>query len=295
MGEVVFVKNQDEKWIKAANIISPVASAMASLNPLFLAIPVMASVANELFSFFDSESTEKRLSGMENELNKQGIEIEDFAERISKLEEHGQYVLRNNVKHLCLAAQPETTDMLNKAIIDCVMKEPYGFAEHACEILQQCNSDDILMLKLIKKFLINGAREEYKEKFSKAEAEKDSRGWQDRNVIYGRDTTIFWSDFIKGLNVSSSAIDLGELLNLKFKARDENGQFYGDEIDYLAHLGKSIVKLQNLSVLQCDYLTTPGAISLGNVERFHITLFGKKLLEYIELDNKEENHQVKGD
>lgn len=88
---------------------------------------------------------------------------------------------------------------------------------------------------------------------------------------------------MKGLNFSSS-VDLGSLLSLKFKARDKNGQFYGDEIDYLAHLGKSIVKLQNLSVLQCDYHTTLGTTSPSNIERFHITLFGKKLLEYIEVE-----------
>lgn len=276
------MENQDEKLIRTANVISSTASAMASLNPLFLAIPIMTSVANELFSFFDSKSTEKRLCGMENELNKQGIEIQDFAERISKLEEHEQYVLRNNVKYLCLAAQPETTDMLNKAIIECVMSESFGLTEHACEILQQCNSDDIFLLELIKKFQMNGSKKEYKEKFSKAKEEKDSGGWQDRNVFYGEDTTIFWSDFLKELNFPS--VDLGELLSLKFKAKDENGQFYGDEIDYLAHLGKSIVKLQNLSVLQCDYRTTLGTTSPSNVERFHLTLFGKKLLEYIEID-----------
>lgn len=280
----------------ALNIVSPVASAGSLLLPPLIVVPIIASVYNEVCSYWDSKSINKRIQNLQNEVEKQGISCEDFAERISEFEEHEQYVLRNNIKYLCLSAQPETTDALNKAIIDCVMSEPFGLAEHACEILQQCNSDDIILLKLIKKFQMNDFKEEYEEKFSKAEAEKNSRGWQDRNVIYGEDTTIFWNDFIKGLNISSSKFDLGALLNLKFKARDENGQFYGDEVDYLAHLGKSIVKLQNLSVLQCDYITTPGTISLGNVERFHITLFGKKLLEYIELDDKKsEDYQTKSD
>lgn len=278
------MENQDEKRIRAANVLASIASAMSSLNPLFLAIPVMASVANELFSFFESESTERRLHGIENELKKQGIGIESFAERISKLEEHEQYVLRNNIKHLCLAAQPETTDMLNKAIVDCIMSESFGLAEHACEILQQCNSDDIILLKLIKKFQVNGSKEEYKEKLSDAKKSKASGGWNDRNVIYGEDTTIFWKDFISGLNFSSSVPDLGALLSLKFQAIDENGQFFGEEIDYLSHLAKSIIKMQNLSVLQCEYHTTLGTTSSSNIERFHITLFGKKLLEYIELE-----------
>lgn len=275
------MENQDERWIRAANVISPIASAMSLLNPLFLAIPVMTSVANELFSFFDSKSIEKRLCGLQNELKGQNIEIKDFAQRISELEEHGQYVLRNNIKYLCLEAQPETTDMLNKAIIECVMNEPYGLAEHACEILQQCNSDDIALLKYIKDFQVYGSKDEYKGKIAEAKSDKGSGGLRDRNVIYGEDITIFWKDFISGLGLNTPGYDLSLFLSSKFKAKDKNGQLLEEEIDDLAYLARSMIKLQNLGVLQYEHRVTLGTTSSGNIERFHISLFGKKILEYI--------------
>ena len=48
-----------------------------------------------------------------------------------------------------------------------------------------------------------------------------------------------------------------------------------------AYIGKSFVKLQNLGILELDYINTIGNISSLNVERFHITLFGNELLKYI--------------
>ena len=48
-----------------------------------------------------------------------------------------------------------------------------------------------------------------------------------------------------------------------------------------AYLVKSFLKLEKLGIIQMDYINTPGTISSLNVERFHITLFGEKLLEYV--------------
>lgn len=277
------------------NIASPIASVFSLINPAFLAIPVISSVTNELFAYFDAKSIEKRLKGLQDELIKQNIRIEDFAQRISELTEHERYVVRNNIRHLCLSAQPETTDMLNKAIIEYIMNESFGLAEHACEILQQCNSDDIFFLKFVKNFLMNKPKDEYRRLKDSALANENSGGFQDRIVLFGEDTTVIWKDFVEPLHLKSFEHDLGAFLSIPFQA-ELNGEALGGEITYLAQFAKSIVKLQNLSVLQCEYHTTLGTISLGNIERFHITLFGKKLLEYIELDDKEsENHQIKGD
>ena len=277
--------------IKAAlNIASPVASAGSLLLPPLIVVPIIASVYNEICSYWDSNSIKKRFQGLQDEVEKQGISHEDFAERISALEEHEQYVLRNNIKHLCLAAQPETTDALNKAIIECVMSEPFGLAEHACEILQQCNSDDILLLKLIKNFQMNSPKHKYHKKKTETVANENTGGFQDRVVLFGEDTTIFWEDFIEPLHIKTPNHGLEAFLSVHFQANGSNGEPLDGEITYLAQLAKSIIKLQNLSVLQCEYHTTLGTISPGNIQCFHITLFGKKLLEYIELDAK--NSQV---
>ena len=269
----------------ALNIASPVASVGSVLLPPLLVVPIIASVYSELCSYWDSNSIIKRFQSLQDEVEKQGILLEDFAKRISELEEHEQYVFRNNIKHLCLTAQPETTDMLNKAIIECVMSESFGLAEHACEILQQCNSDDILFLKMVKDFQMNRPKDEYKRTMKEAKANNNSGGFQDRIVLFGEDTTIIWKDFIKPLRVKSLEHDLGAFLSIPFRA-EQNGKVLDGEITYLAQFAKSIVKLQNLSVLQCEYRATLGTISPGNIECFHVTLFGKKLLEYIELDEQ---------
>lgn len=269
----------------ALNIASPVASVGSVLLPPLLVVPIIASVYSELCSYWDSNSIIKRFQSLQDEVEKQGILLEDFAKRISELEEHEQYVFRNNIKHLCLTAQPETTDMLNKAIIECVMSESFGLAEHACEILQQCNSDDILFLKMVKDFQMNRPKDEYKRTMKEAKANNNSGGFQDRIVLFGEDTTIIWKDFVKPLRLKLSDHDLGAFLSIPFRA-EQNGETLEGEITYLAQFAKSIVKLQNLSVLQCEYRATLGTISPGNIERFHVTLFGKKLLEYIELDEQ---------
>lgn len=273
---------------RGLNIASPMASVLSLLNPAFLAIPIISSVANELFSYFDNKNMEKRLHGLQDELEKKQISIDDFANHISRLEEHSQYVVRNNVKHLCLSAQPETTDALNKAIIDLIMNEPYGLPEYACEILQQCNSSDIILLKLIKNFLINGRKEQYhteelKQAQSKTRAEPSDilTAFEDRNVSYGENTTIYWEDFAHMLHLDAEKYDLVTLLSVHFQAELGGDQF---ETDYFSCLARSIIKMQNLGVLQCEYYTTLRTISSGNIDCFHISLFGKKLLEYIELD-----------
>lgn len=267
----------------ALNVASPVASAGALFFPPLVTVPIVASVYSEICSYWDSKSVDRRIQGLQNEAEKQGIEIEELGQHILELDEHGQYVLRNNLKHLCLAAQPETTDMLNKAIIDCVMKESFGLAEHACEILQQCNATDVTFLKWIKKFQLLGEKTEYHKK--SAEVKEKSSGWQDRSVAFDENTTIFWKDFTKMYHLDHLKYDISGFMSLPCKIGTPDDQWGGREYPYLAYLGKSIIKMQNLSVIQCEYHTTLGTTSSSNLERFHITLFGKKMLEYIELDD----------
>jgi len=268
------------------NIASPVASAGSLLLPPLVVVPIIASVYNEVCSYWDSKSIKNRLQSLQDEIEKHKISIDDFAQHTFKLGEHEQYVLRNNIKHLCLMAQPETTDMLNKAIIECVMKKSFGLAEHACEILQQCNATDITLLKLVKDFQVNGPKDEYKKKLVDAKKSEKSGGWQDRNIAYGEDTTIFWKDFTKMMHLDGLSYNLGGFLSLPCKLGTPDDEWGGKEYPYLAYLAKSILKMQNLGVLQCEYYTTLNITSSSNIERFHITLFGKKLLEYIDVDTR---------
>lgn len=74
-------------------------------------------------------------------------------------------------------------------------------------------------------------------------------------------------------------------LNRKFATKDSDVNFNEEIIDF-AYLAKSIIKLQNLGVLQCDFVPTIGTSSLNHIDRFYITFFGQKLLEYIDIDEK---------
>lgn len=268
----------------ALNIASPIASTLSLLNPIFMAIPIVSSVANELFSYFDSKSIENRLNSLQNEIEKEKIPLEKFAAKVSELDEHGQYVVRNAVKHVCLSAQPEVVDTINRAIIDLIMREPYGLPEHVCEILQQCNADDIKLLKYIKYFQVNGEKSTYHEKLKILERDTSLKeGWRDRSHFYGENNTIFWEDFIKIFHTGDSITDMGILLNSKLAKKDEAGESNSEVIGF-AFLAKSIIKMQSLGVLQCDFKTTLGTISANYIDRFHITFFGQKLLDYIDVD-----------
>ena len=281
------MKDKAKKVVQhTLNIASPIASTFSLLNPAFLAIPIVSSVANELFSYFDNKSVELRLNCLENEIKKEGIPIEEFAVKVSELDEHGQYVVRNAVKHICLSAQPEVVDTINKAIIDLIMREPYGLPEHICEILQQCNADDIMLLKYIKWFQLNGEKTTYQEKLKAVQEDAAIKGgWKDRSYFYGENNTIFWNDFVKIFPLRDVITDMGIFLNGKFVKKGEAGESDSEIIEF-AFLAKSVIKMQSLSVLQCDFKSTLGTMSINDIDRFHITFFGQRLLDYIDADFK---------
>lgn len=285
----------DKKEIakRSLNIASPVASALALLNPAFLTVPVIASVSNELCGYFDSKSVEKRLSEFQTKIDESLITIEELKDRIDRLDEHAQYVLRNNVKHLCLSALPEATETLINCLISYIMEENRDMDEEICEIICSCNANDILLLKLIKQYLSDGTRLHHQEMFENAvkEADRDRgelngkgtntidaytpRRWKDRNVIYGKNT-VFWKDFsayFQLLNVNDMGLIMNEL------GKDENGE----ESYKWTYLIRSMIKLQSIGVVQLEFISSLGTISQNNIDRFNITLFGQKLLEYIEI------------
>lgn len=263
---------------RTLNVASPIASAMSICNPAFLAIPVIASVSNELFGYFDSKSTEKRLTLLQEEVQRQKIEIEQFKEMIALLDEHAQYVVRNNIKNFCLEALPETTVAYAKCIIAYIKKEKQELDEEICEILQSCNANDIQILSLIKEYLKEGSRTEYTKKQEEVaiairEQREGVKKWYDRNVIYD-ENTIFWKDIMESFCLIG-ADDMGRLLNQAGKKAN------GEEALDWAYLIRSVIKLHSLGVLQVEFVSTLGVVSQNNIERIHITLFGQRLLEFI--------------
>lgn len=117
-------------------------------------VPLVGGVVAELIGYLDQKYLEERLASLERTVRSLDILISDFIERLYALEkdEHKYYVIRNNLKFLCLSALPETVDSFNRALVEIVMNDQQTMAEYACEIIKQLNADDILLLKSIKAF-----------------------------------------------------------------------------------------------------------------------------------------------
>lgn len=117
-------------------------------------IPIVGSVISEIIGYLDSKYINERLEKLEATVKNLGIRVSDFADKMYALEndEHKYFVVRNNLKFLCLSALPETVDAFNRALIDLIMTENPSMAEYACEIIKQLNADDIYLLKTIREY-----------------------------------------------------------------------------------------------------------------------------------------------
>lgn len=117
-------------------------------------IPIVGGVITEVIGCLDQRYIEERLSNLERTVRSLDILMSDFTERLYQLEkdEHKYYVVRNNLKYLCLSALPETVDSFNRALIEIIMSDQPTMAEYACEIIKQLNADDISLLRNIKRF-----------------------------------------------------------------------------------------------------------------------------------------------
>lgn len=293
------IENKEKVSIqRGLNVLSPIASGLALIHPAFLAIPVITSVTNELCSYFDAISVEKRLLEFQKKIEEYSITIKELENRIDLLSEHSQYVFRNNVKYLCLNALPETAETLIDCLISYLINDKQEMDEEICEIICACNANDIKLLRIIKHYLRDGERTHYQEmvKAHQKDVEEKIMGiedkatkattngyvpqkWYDRNVIYGSDT-IFWSDFTKFCNLKN-VHDMGIILNEAGMRED------GVEVYEWAFLMRSLLKLQSKGVIQLEFRSSLGTISQNNVDRFHVTLFGQNLLQHIKLNEKD--------
>lgn len=279
------------------NVGSPVASVLSAFNPVLLSIPIIASVYNELCAYFDTNCVRKRLSQFQKKIEEQEIAINALQESIDLLNEHSQYVFRNNFKYLCLSALPETTEALIDCLISYLMNDKRDMDEELCEIICSCNANDIELLKMIKQYMKDGARIYHQQMIEKYQNDiremqeppqimnQESitmkgmyipHKWYDRNIIYG-ENTIFWKDFTDFFNLIG-VDDMGRMLNKAGKDED------GSEVYDWAFLIRALLKMQSKGVVQMEFIASTGIICQNNIDRFHITLFGQELLEHIKVD-----------
>lgn len=277
-----------------ANIASGV---LAEVSPLFLGIPLISFAINRVVGFTSEKNIINRLKKIEKKLLDKRITIEEFREKVFQLSEHNEYIVKNNLNNLLLNCIPEIVDTYIEVIIDLIMKQENSIYEEICEIISSLNINDITLLKMIQEYKKDGVRDEFEnnvKKIKKQEEEnkridienkeieehnktsriKKMKGikFYDRNFKMGEDT-IFWKDFMK-----TYELDCPELgFTLLYEAINENGE----RSMHWAYWARSFLKLERLGIIQLDQINTIGTINSLNIDRFHITLFGLKLLTYI--------------
>ena len=292
------MKEENVKKVNAGTEIANIASGvLAEINPAFVAIPIVSFAINRVAGFTNEKNIINRLKNIERKLLDKRITIEEFREKVFQLSEHNEYIVKNNLNNLLLNCIPEIVDTYIEVIIDLIMKQENSIYEEICEIISSLNINDITLLKMIQEYKKEGVRDEFENNVKKIkeqeeenkridienkeieEQNKTSRikkmkgiKFYDRNFKMGEDT-IFWKDFMK-----TYELDCPELgFTLLYETINENGE----RSMHWAYWARSFLKLERLGIIQLDQINTVGTINSLNIDRFHITLFGLKLLTYI--------------
>ena len=246
--DIILNDDTINKLKSVGDVINIGAGILSSVDPAFSLIPIFVYAINWTFGLASPEYIEKRLNKINERLIKRKISIEEFKNEILKLSEHNEYIVLNHLRNILLVTIPESVDIYIELIIDFIMKKEYEEKEK----------------------IENEKIDEYNNKPNRGLSKLK---WVDRNVVINDLNTIFWKDFEKYYELQSGEMGfilLGETIDGQSNKSKE-----------WAYIGKSIIKLQNLGILELDYINTPGNINSLNVERFHITLFGVELLKYI--------------
>lgn len=277
--------------------IDAVSNILSCVNPVFSVIPLITFGIARIIGYVSDQNIIKRINKLEEQLKGKKISLEDFKNKINQLTEHNEYIVRNNLNNILLNCIPETVDIYISILINLIMNQEHSIYEELCEIVSQLNQSDIKLLKMIQEYKQTGVRKyfklneqnekqgiEYNRKIDQENLEIKKHNetskikkielskWVDRSVKVG-ENTIFWKDFAETYNLSTPEMGLALLYE---GTNEDNGACTN-----WAYLVKSFLKLEKLGIIQMDYINTPGTISSLNVERFHITLFGEKLLEYV--------------
>ena len=103
----------------------------------------------------------------------------------------------------------------------------------------------------------------------------------DRNIIHDNGNTIFWSEFSSFLGLPNNA-GVDYLMNRKLSMSTPDGSVINDDFDYGKIIARTIIKLNSLGVLETEHATRAGTTSAYDINRFHITFFGQKILDYLD-------------
>lgn len=292
------MKEENVEKVNVGTEIANMASGLLTgISPVFLAIPIVSFAINRVVGFTSEKNIVNRLKKIEKKLLDKRITIEEFREKVFQLSEHNEYIVKNNLNNLLLNCIPEIVDTYIEVIIDLIMKQENSIYEEICEIISSLNINDITLLKMIQEYKKDGVRDEFEnnvkkikeqeeenkridienkeiEEHNKTSRIKKMKGikFYDRNFKMGEDT-IFWKDFMK-----TYELDCPELgFTLLYETINENGE----RSMHWAYWARSFLKLERLGIIQLDQINTVGTINSLNIDRFHITLFGLKLLTYI--------------
>lgn len=289
----------NNKSVAILDGIDSTTNVLSLIHPAFAGLTIITFVIKQIINYVSADDLVKRINKIEKQLNNKKIDMEEFREKITNLTEHSMYVARNNLSNILLNCIPDTVDIYISIWIDLIMNDNNSTNEDLCEILYELNKHDLLLLQMIKSFMKYGEKryyisseitkrnrleeerqknEEIKEYNSKTKGIKklDFR-YSDRDIRIGN-KTIFWKDFSKYYN-----IDVGEM---GYMILDKGINEKGETTMSWAYYVRSFIKLDRLGVLQLDYYSTLGTVNSLNIERFHLTLFGEKLLKYISLKRK---------
>lgn len=297
------MKKETEKKMNVAIEAAGVASSfLSTINPAFLAISIITFSINRVVGHLSEDNIVKRINKFEEKLQNNKISIEEFREKVANLTEHNEYVVRNNLNNILLTCIPEAVDVYISVLIELIMNQENTIHEEICEILSQLNKNDLILLSMINKYKKIGTRKYFfdsiENKFKENEEidkknqeidkyNKNTTGikkikitkFNDRDPRYNTDT-IFWKDFAEMFHVKVTEMGL----MLLRQGIDENGKLTMD----WAFFVRSFIKLEKLGLIQMDYINTVGTINSLNIDRFHLTLFGQKLLYYIDKNGFEE-------
>ncbi len=293
------MEKRNNKSVAILDGIDSTTNVLSLIHPAFAGLTIITFVIKQIINYVSADDLVKRINKIEKQLNNKKIDMEEFRGKITNLTEHSMYVARNNLSNILLNCIPDTVDIYISIWIDLIMNDNNSTNEDLCEILSELNKHDLLLLQMIKSFMKYGEKryyisseitkrnrleeerqknEEIKEYNSKTKGIKklDFR-YSDRDIRIGN-KTIFWKDFSKYYN-----IDVGEM---GYMILDKGINEKGETTMSWAYYVRSFIKLDRLGVLQLDYYSTLGTVNSLNIERFHLTLFGEKLLKYISLKRK---------
>lgn len=281
--------------------VNATSGILSIVNPIFSVVPLFVFGINRVIELVDNNDIIKRIKKFEAKLKKKKIDIDDFKNRMNNLDEHERFVLSKNLNNILLESIPEVVDVYISIFIDYVYKKEYSFEEELFETISSLNNSDIKTLRNIYDYFENGEKEYYKKSIKRLEyinkinentklsneiskakniEIENSRSNKikylddipliiESNDRYG-ELTVFWKDFCKFIGLDSD-ISISKLLLF---------DYYESNYSKWTYLGKSFIKLDKLGLIEMEYLNYPGCLNSLNVDRFHVTYSGIRILEY---------------